>query len=138
MKKYPWRTDKINAARVLTPAQQKAVLSALKKLLREHFEKNQSAASRELRISQQVINAALNTGKVGRGLADAVLAKLETTLDKLVAASVDAWPNRTLAVPLAEEDGATKEQIAEVLAVPFDGTPDLSRVAWALRMRPKT
>ena len=135
-KKYDRR--RINASRVLTKEQSAAALSALKRLMRERFSGNQSAASRAMKVSQQVINTALNTGKIGPGLAEAIVRYRGTTLEKLVAQSVDRWPNRTLAVALAREDGATEENIAAVLALPYDETPDLSRVAWALRMRPKT
>jgi hypothetical protein len=123
---------------MLSSEEQLAALEALDRLMFSRYGSNQTTAAMELGIAQQNISEALRKRKIGRGLASAVARACGMTLEQLVAVRADPWPNRTLAIPLAKEDGATVQGIADTLAEPYDRSPDRSRVWWALRMKERS
>lgn len=96
---------------------------------------SENSAARSIGITQQVLNRARKSGQVGRGLAELLVKELGTTIERLTAEARDPWPNRTLAIPLAREHGVYANAILSVLSDRYDGAPDVSRVAWVLRMK---
>lgn len=137
MPKKKFDTSKINAPRALTASQQKALLARLDLIIKSHGG-SQKAAARTLGISQQVVNQAVSARRVGVGLGQAIARDQGSTVERIAAEAADRWPIRTLAVPLAREDGVSEERIAAVLALPYDGAPDVSRVEWVRRMKAET
>ena len=128
------KKSKAASVRVLSIEENRACLAALDKYIEEKHGGSENSAARSIGITQQVLNRARKSGQVGRGLAELLVKELGTTIERLTAEARDPWPNRMLAVPLAQEHGVDANAILSVLSDRYDGTADVSRVAWVLRM----
>jgi hypothetical protein len=128
------KEDPFNVGRRLGENEHRVMLAALERYVLVTHQDNESSASRSLGITMQVINRARHNRRIGLGLAHALARELGSSIEQMTAAAHDAWPNRTLAVPLAKEHGVSEEGIMRVLALPHTRDGDVSRVAWVLRM----
>lgn len=86
-------------SQTISDREKAAVLRIIEKAVQE-AEGNQSAAARSLGISQQVLNAALMNGRIGRDMAEAVAKSKGTTLEQL--APAPRWTEETLPRGLVE------------------------------------
>jgi len=126
--------DAFNVGRRLGESEHRVMLSVLERYVLVTHQGNESSAARALKITMQVINRSRHQRRIGLGLAQALAREMGTTIEKLVAAAHDEWPNRTLAIPLAKEHGVSEDAVMRVMALPYNRAPDVSRVTWVLKM----